>query len=263
MAEKVWSRDYLEKAGATVEWDDETKTVVVDGWFHVPVDEISDGKSYVDKRVLDTALIYTGHDIPSETPRTSRETDKMRRSREEEERWEEQVSRAIPGWTQIKDYIYRHAYKPLRDWVVDHIWKPVKDWIQSFRKSLGTWVDYISVLYIRVSDFLHKVKYKIQDSTTKTYNSIVERYETAVNWLKQKIPILDWTTSNENINLLTYLQDTKTKIIWFFTDIFDDVRDFFTRKTDVISEHIVQGFSNWCERVFDMVEDYIVKHWED
>jgi len=263
MSEKVWVRDYLEKAGANVEWDNQTKTVIVDGWFSYSPDEIVDGKSYGDKDVLDTILKSTGYDVPDEIPDTSRQSEEMDQRDEALEHYYQSASRALPGWDRIKDWVYAEVIHPIRDWVNDHVWKPVRNWIQGFVISIQAWINFISNIYGAIYNFLQKVKFAIADASAKVYDVIVSEYHETVNWVKTHIPQLAWITSVSITDLLKYLYGINYKIVWLFDTAYQNLVDILTKTTDVISEHVVAGFSGWSERVFELVENYMVEHWED
>jgi len=263
MGEKVWTRDYLEKAGATVEWDEPSGTIIVDGKFVFAPEEIVDGKSYNDKETLDFILEMTGHEPLDEIPPTSRQSESMDARDEALHQYYQSASRALPGWDRFKDWAYAEIVQPVRDWVNENIWKPVRNWVRGFVISIQPWINFVGNIYNAVYNFLQKVKFAIADASAKVYNSIAGEYHDAVSWVKVHIPKLEWAVSSTNIWLISYLGNIKDKIIWLFDTAYQNIVDIITKTTDVISEHVVAGFSVWSERVFELLEDYIVQHWED
>jgi len=242
MGEKVWIRDYAEKHGCEVDWDPESKTVVLDGTYHIYPGEISDGKAYIDKRVVDAALSYLGYEPSEEPPETSKET-REQRSREEYEREiEEQASRSIPGWSDIKDYLRGHFYEPLRDWVVDHIWNPTVGWAQDTYNAIRSIIPSAHEIYEGVSSFLNKVKVAISEKFLQAINIISDWYGYTVSWVK--------------FNLLK-------KFIWLVDDAFDQIFAIVAHTADVIANYIVRTFHEWIDSVGSLLEDYIVEHWDD
>jgi len=263
MAEKVWIRDYAEKVGAKVEWDAERGWVKIDGKYNLIPDEVRDGKSYIDKRVIDAALRYLGYDTPDEAPSTSKPTREMEEEEERNRYYEESVSRAIPGWSQIKDYIYQHAYKPIRDWVVDHIWQPVVNWVRPFVESIRQLIFSVRDIWASLWEFLEKLKISIWDSANSVKQTIIDWASPAVEWVKGKVDYLEWLIRHEVIVALNYLTNQIHKFVWLFTVAFDRLYTILEAPIHYIADAVVAGFEFWCERIFELVEDYIVKHWDE
>lgn len=263
MAEKVWIRDYAEKAGASVDWDQEAGMVVIDGTYRLWPDEVSEGKSYIDKRVIDAALRYLGYTPPDEAPDTSKETDKQKDREDYERYWEDRAGRSIPGWDEIKDYIYQHAYKPIRDWVLENIWEPILDWVQPFVHSIRTIISSLGDLWSSFWGFLGKLRCAILDSARAVKEALVDYTSPVVDWVKDKIDYIEWYIKHDvitSVNSLVYYRD---RFVWLVATAFEQLVTFIDSPVSVISESIVAGFELWGERVFSLVEGYIIEHWDD
>jgi len=263
MSDLVAVRDYLEKAGAKVEWDAEDQTVVVDGKFKLWPSEIRNGRSYSHKKILDAVLRQLGYDTPDETPSTSKPTREMEEEEERNRYYEESVSRAIPGWSQIKDYIYQHAYKPIRDWVVDHIWQPVVNWVRPFVESIRQLIFSVRDIWISLWEFLEKLKISIWDSANSVKQTVIDWASPAVEWVKSKVGYLEWLIRHEVLVAINYLTNQINKFVWLFTVAFDRLYTILEAPIHYIADAVVAGFEFWCERIFELVEDYIVKHWDE
>jgi len=263
MSERVWIRDYAEKAGAKVEWDAERKQVVIDGRLYLTPGEIRDGKAYIKKDVIDYALQYLGYAPPDRTPPTSEPTKEMKEEEERDRHYESLTSRAIPGWSEIKDYIYQHAYKPIRDWVVDHVWQPVVNWVQPFVESIKQIIFSVKSVWVSIGEFLEKLKISIRDSANSVRQTIIDWASPAVEWVKGKVDYLEWLIRHEVIIALNYLTNQIHKFVWLFTVAFDRLYTILEAPVHYIADAVVAGFEYWCERIFDLVEDYIVKYWDE
>jgi len=263
MSDKVWSRDYLEKAGAEVEWDHEKKEIIIDGKIRIPPDEISGGKSYVDKETLDAVLDYLGYDVPDTVPSTSEPTQEMKKRSEREKRYEQEVSRSIPGWREIRDYIYQKAIEPVKDWVIDTIWEPVKDWIQPYVHSLTGTFSKVYDVYSGTFEFLQKVKFSIFNAINNVRSEITERTQPYINFLEQNISRLTWVVRDKPLEIINYVEQQWDKITYIFTTAFDKLFNVLEAPVHFVSNGIIAGFELWSSMIFEKVEQYIIEHWED
>jgi len=263
MAEKVWIRDYAEKVGADVDWDAETGTVVIDGEYHIYPGEIRDGKSYIDKKVVDAALSYLGYDTPDETPSTSKPTRKMKEEEERERYYETVPSRGLPSWGEIKDYVNTHIFKSVRDWVVDHIWQPVVNWVQPFVESIRQLIFRVRDIWFSLWEFLEKLKFSILESANIAKKSVLEYVSSTVEWFISKKDRLEQIIKDNVLKTVQYIVDEFNKISYIFTVAFDRLFMILEGPVHYVADAVVAGFELWCEKVFALVEDYIVDHWED
>jgi len=263
MAEKVWVRDYAEKLGCKVDWNEELGTVVLDGTYNIWPDEISEGKAYIDKRIVDAALHYLGYDVPDEAPETSKETKEQRDREEYERRMEETISRGIPSWTDAKEYLRSKLYEPSRDWIIEHIWKPVTGWIRDAYNSIRSIIPNIHQIFEGISSFLNKVRQAIVDKFLQAIKTVSEWYGYTVNWIKFNLDRLEYLVSDEILTAIFHLRFYLKKFIWLVDDAFDRVFAIVEHTADVVADYIVRTFHRWVDSVGSLLEDYIVEHWDD
>jgi len=263
MSEKVWIRDYAEKVGAEVEWDAERGWVKIDGEYNLIPDEVRDGKSYIDKKVIDAALHYLGYDTPDETPSTSKPTREMEEEEKRNKYYESLTSRAIPGWSEIRDYIYQHAYKPIRDWVIEHFWQPILDWVKPFVESIRQLLFSVRDIWASLWEFLEKLKYSIRGYANTVKQTVVEWASPVINWFSEKWGYLEWLVHHEVLESINYLVNQKNKFIYVFTVAFNRLFAILEAPVHFISDAVVSGFEFWSEKIFSLIEDYVVMHWED
>jgi len=263
MGEKVWIRDYAEKHGCKVEWNEELGTVVLDGKYNIWPDEVSGGKAYIDKRVVDAALSYLGYEPSDEPPETSKETKEQREREEYRREIEGRVSRSIPSWSDAKEYLRRELYEPFRNWVIDHIWNPTIGWVQETYNSVRSIIPSAHEIYEGVTSFLNKVKVAISEKFLQAINIISDWYGYTVSWVKFNLDKLDYLVSDEILTAILSLRFYLKKFIWLVDDAFDQIFAIVAHTADVIASYIIRTFYEWIDSVGSLLEDYIVKHWDD
>jgi len=263
MPEYVWIRDYAEKAGATVDWDPVNRRVLIDGTHGIHFDYIEDDKAYIDKRVIDAFLKNLGHDVPEETPSTSKASEEKRKEEERKEYYETLPSRAFPSWGDIRGYISTNVIGPVRDWVVEHVWRPVLNWVRPFYESLCKVVRACGNLWNSTWEFLEKIKYAIKVYANTVKQSVVEWASPVIDWFSEKWGYLEWLVHHEVLIAINYLVNQKNKFVYLFTVAFDRLYAFLEAPVHFVADAIVSGFEFWSEKIFSLVEDYVVMHWED
>jgi len=263
MGDLVWIRDYAEKHGCKVDWDPETNSVVLDGSFYLWPSEISDGKAYIHKKSIDTALSILGYDVLEETPETSKETDEQRSREEYKQEMEQLASRSIPSWSDAKEYLRRELYEPFRNWVIDHIWNPTIGWVQETYNSVRSIIPSAHEIYEGVTSFLNKVKVAISEKFLQTINIISDWYGYAVSWVKFNLDRLEYLISDEILTAILSLRFYLKKFIWLVDDAFEQIFAIVAHTADVVADYIVRTFYEWIDNVGSLLEDYIVEHWED
>jgi len=263
MAEKVWIRDYAEKHGCEVDWNPDLGTVVLDGKYNIWPSEVSEGKAYIDKRVVDAALRYLGYEPSEEAPPTSGETREQREREEYRQERERSISRSIPSWDDAKEYLRRELYEPFRSWVIDHIWNPTIGWVQDTYNSIRSIIPSAHEIYEGVKLFLNKVKAAIGEKALQTINIISEWYGYAVSWVKFNLDKLDYLVSDEIITAIFHLRFYLKKFIWLVEDAFEQIFHIVTQTADVVASYIVRTFYEWIDYVGSLLEDYIVDHWDE
>jgi len=263
MSEKVWIRDYAEKSGASVDWDPVHNRVLIDGTHGIHVDEIRDGKGYIDKRVIDAFLKNLGHEPPDETPSTSSPSQEMEQEEKRREYYTTLPSRGYPTWGEISGYVDTRIIEPLRSWIVEHVWKPVLNWVKPFYESLRTLGSTFANLWNSIWEFTEKIKYAIKDYANTAKQTVVEWASPTIEWFKDKMGYLEWVIHHEVLDSLNYLVNQRNKFIYVFTVAFDRLFAILEAPVHFIADAVVSGFEFWSEKIFGMVEDYVVVHWED
>jgi len=263
MAEKVWIRDYAEKHGCKVEWDPVEKVVVLDGTHYIVPDEISGGKAYANKALVDAVLKALDYEPLKEPPETSKETEEQRQREEYEREMEELTSRSIPSWDDIKDWLRQHTYGPTYDWIIDHIWNPAVGWVHDTYNSIRSIIPSTHEIYEGVKSFLNKVKVAVSEKFLQAINIVSDWYGYTVSWVKFNLDKLDYLISDEIFTAVISLRFYLKKFIWLVDDAFDQIFNIISHTADVVADYIVRTFYEWIDSVGSLLEDYIVEHWDD
>jgi len=263
MGDLIWIRDYAEKHGCKVDWDPETKSVVLDDKFRLLPSEISEGKAYTHKKIIDAALRYLGYEPSDEPPETSKETREQREREEYRQEIEGRVSRSIPSWSDAKEYLRRELYEPFRSWVIEHIWNPTIGWVQDTYNSIRGIIPSAHEIYEGVSSFLNKIKVAISEKFLQAINIVSDWYGYTISWVKFNLDKLDYLVSDEIFTAILSLRFYLKKFIWLVDDAFDQIFAIVAHTADVIASNIIRTFYEWVDSVGSLLEDYIVEHWDD
>jgi len=263
MGEKVWIRDYAEKHGCKVDWDPDLGTVVLDGKYNIWPSYVSEGKAYIDKRVVDAALSYLGYEPSKEPPETSKETREQREREQRNREIEERASRSIPSWDEIKNWLREHTYGPGYDWIIEHIWNPTVGWVQDTYNSIRGIIPSAHEIYEGVTSFLRKVKQAIIDKSLQVISTISDWYGYTVSWIKFNLSRLEYIVSDEIFTAIFHLRFYLKKFIWLAEDAFEQIFNIVTHTADIVASYILITFYEWIDSVGSLLEDYIVEHWDD
>jgi len=263
MSDLVWIRDYAEKHGCKVDWDPETNSVVLDGKFKLWPSEIKDGKAYTHKKVIDAALKYLGYEVSEEVPPTSKPVEEVEDEEREISERVETASRGLLTWGWVKAYIDKTVLKKVYDWAVDHIWRPVTGWVQNTYNSVRSLIPNMHELYRDTASFLGKVKQGIVDKFQQAIKTVSEWYGYTVNWVKFNLERLEYLVSDEVLTAILNLRFYLKRFIWLVEEAFERIVTIVDHTADVVAEYIVRTFHNWVDSVGSLLEDYIVKHWDD
>jgi len=187
----------------------------------------------------------------------------MKKEEEQKKTQEETVSRAIPGWDRAKDYIYQFVLQRIHNWIIDHIWQPVLNWVHPFVESVRRLIFSVQDIFLSIWEFLQKVKVSIIDSVNAAKQSVLDYASTAVDWLNEKIGYLQWLVHESVLDAIYYLHEQKEKFIYIFTVAFDRLYAILEGPVHFISDSVIAGFEFWSDKVFELIENYVVEHWEE
>lgn len=262
MAELVWTRDYLEKTGAKVEWNESKGAIVVDGKIEIYPQRVEGGKSYADKGTLDAVLVSLGYTTPTSTPSTSQPSPEIVRREQREQQLEQVASRGLRDtWESIKTY-FGDKLDAVRSWVVQHIWSPLCTWANSLVNSLKTIMTPFSNLYWAVYSWLQKVRYAISYAARWVQQEIIEWYGGIVSWVKEHLEQLKWIISQRILQVIHFLDGAFDRLYYITQYAFNQLRMIVEGPVHWVADCIVAGFEFWAEKIFDLVEDYVCRFWE-
>lgn len=262
MAERVAIREYMEKAGASVEWDAATGTVVIDGQCRIVPDQIIDGKSYAPKAILDAALAHLGYAAPATAPSTALPPQEVRQEEQAREREMNLASRSLPslsGWLEI---VKQRLVDPVWNWIKNHIWNPLLNWsrrlVASFRDLMVTVSRFPAVVW----EWGQKIRHQITVSARFVQQEIIEWYGAVVDFLKKNWGRLEWLISGLGFTVVGFLGLRFDALRYWLDYGLDRLVGLVEAPLHTVADWVVSSFEYWSEKVFDLIEDYIVAHWE-
>lgn len=262
MAELIAVRDYLEKAGASVSWDAATGHVVIDGTYHLIPSKVEKGKSYSHKEILDAALSHLGYTPPSSVPSTAYPSEERRAAEAERARQMELAFRALPTLSGTLELIKERLIDPVYEWIRDRIWGPVTNWVQrtvsSFRDLLETVGRFPAVVW----EWGQKIRLQITQSARFVQRELIDYWGGLMDYLKEKWPHLEFLLDSTTVSPIAYVIHNWGKFKYWLDYGFDRLYALTQAPLHTIADWVIQGFDYWCEKVFTLIEDYIVAHWE-
>jgi len=262
MAGEVWVRGYAESYGASVEWDEATQEVIIDG-YRIKPSFIAEGKAYVPKETIDAILMATGRMGPYGSNRYIE--DVYSREAIEEE------LRPSPASRGIVDFFRRYnpiavaadAFERAKAWVLEHIWKPITSWWDELIDGfLGVWSSLSRIpasllvpfrrIRLKFEQWWENAKEFAQSVGNWVYDSLFPYVKGAVEWID---------SVRTHISILT--ESWWDRLRWYVSDVWEDIRIFFTDPVAAVAALVVAGWHWWWEKVEGLLEDYIDLHWED
>jgi len=197
---------------------------------------------------------------PRPRQRPSEEKQEQQRQREH---YAELPTRGFPTWGEIAGYVDYRIIEPLRGWVIDHVWTPLVNWVRPFYESLRTLCGTFANLWSSVWEYTEKVKYAIKDYANTAKQAVVDWATPVVDWVIDKWGYLEWLVHHEVLIAVNYLVNQKDKFVYLFTVAFDRLYAILEAPVHFVADAVVSGFEFWSEKIFGLVEDYVVVHWED